>query len=419
MPLTPPTTRLRVRLRRVCAGAAAATALFAASALTLTPAAGAATASTTTPSLLFGVYPGGAAGGASGWAPDNVSKDLSATRQLDSSGAPFMAHLYAEYYGPGSYSASQEIGSEVQTFAKAGIKVELVLCYRPTDQVPSTDVPGFVTWAKSALGSLGKYLSYLQVTNEANVSGSSSSNDGSYPGAEDALIQGVEGTKSYIASHGMAIKVGFNWSYNPSVGSDSFWSYMASTGGSTFVKDVDWVGVDVYPGTWQTLSASLSFSAGVSQVMTQAISSTRDTFMPLAALPASVPIHITETGYPTGPNRTYAMQVTALQSEVAAVVNAHTTYNVDAVEFFDLRDAITNSTVIADQYGLMTDQWAPKPAFTSYEQLVTQYAPLASAAAQTASVARVDGRTARRIRHAHRTPVRHVRHGSGLHGAGR
>jgi hypothetical protein len=262
----------------------------------------------------------------------------------------------------------------VQTFARAGINVELVLCYRPTDKIPATDVPGFVSWAKTALGSLGKYLSYLQVTNEANVTGGNgATSDGYYPGAESALTQGVEGTKSYIASHALPIKVGFNWSYNPSVGSNAFWSYMASTGGATFVKDVDWVGIDVYPGTWQPLPANLSFASGVSQVMTQAITSTRNTFMPLATLPATVPIQIAETGYPTGPNRTYSMQQTAMQSEVAAVVSAYTTYNVSALQFFDLRDAITNSTPFANHYGLMTDQWAPKPAFAAYEQLITQY----------------------------------------------
>jgi hypothetical protein len=344
-------------------------------ALFLAPAGAAAAPASTTASsgLTFGIYPGGAAGGASGSTPDNVSADLAAVRQLDSSGAPFVAHLYAEYYGPGSYTAAQEIGSEVQTFATAGIKVELVLAYRPTDEVPSTDVPGFVTWAKSALVSLGKYLTYVQVTNEANATGSASSNDGYYPGAENALIRGVEGAKSYVVSRGMAVKVGFNWSYNPSVGSDPFWSYMASTGGATFAKDVDWVGVDVYPATWQSLPSGLGFATGVSQVMTQAIASTRGTFMPLAALSASIPIQIAETGYPTGPSRSYTMQATAMQSEVSAVVSAHTTYNVSALQFFDLRDAITNNAIVADHYGLMTDQWVPKPAFAAYEALITQY----------------------------------------------
>jgi hypothetical protein len=366
------------RIRRLCAAAAAA-----ATVLSLAANAGAASADTTTTtsttsSLLFGIYPGGPAGGATGSNPDNVSQDLAAVKQLDSSGAPFVVHLYAGYYGPGSYTASQEVGSEVQTFAKNGIQVELVLAYRPTDKVASTDVPGFAAWTQSTLSSLGQYLSYVQVTNEANVSGDPSSNDGSFPGVTSALVQGVEAAKSYISAHGESIKVGFNWSYNSSIGSNTFWSSLATTGGATFENDVDWVGVDVYPGTWQTLPTTLSFGDGVSQVMTQAIQSTRSTYMPLAGLPASVPIQITETGYPTGPNRTTASQEAALESEVDTANGLRSTDNVSALEFFDLRDAITNSTVFEDQYGMMTDQWVPKPAFTEYQSLITQLDPVTS-----------------------------------------
>ena len=384
MSVTPHTPRLPARMRRICVAALAGSALLVFTAGPEGASSRTITAATTASSLApftFGIYPGGAAGGASGSVPDNVSKDLAGVKQLDSSGAPFLIHLYAEYYGPGSYTAAQEVGSEVQTFARAGFNVELVLCYRPADKVPATDVPGFVTWAQTTLGSLGKYLSDLQVTNEANVSGSASSNDGAYPGAEGALIRGVEGAKSYIAAHALPIKVGFNWSYTPAVSSNTFWSYMASSGGATFEKDVDWVGIDVYPGTWQALPAGFSFASGVSQVMTQAIASTRNTYMRLAGLPATVPIQIAETGYPTGPNRTYAMEQTAVQSEVAAVLSARTTYNVSAMQFFDLRDAITNTTLFANQYGLMTDQWVPKPAFTTYEQLISQYGPALAAPA--------------------------------------
>ena len=95
--------------------------------------------------------------------------------------------------------------------------------------------------------------------------------------------------------------------------------------------------------------------------------------MPLAGLGASVPMQITETGYPTGPGRTYAMQQTAMDAEVQTVATLHTTQNITAMDFFDLRDAITNSTIFEDQYGLMTDQWVAKPAFTAYKQLITQY----------------------------------------------
>jgi hypothetical protein len=405
----------RSRLSAVIIGLASTLALAAGTALSFTAQAGAATGATTSTALLFGIYPGGPAGGASGSNPDNVSNDLAAVKQLDSSDAPFMVHLYAEYYGPGSYTAAQEIGSEVQAFAKAGFQVELVLAYRPTDEIPATDVPGFASWTQATLASLGRYLTYLQVTNEANVSGNSSSNDGAYPGAESALIRGVEAAKSYITAHSQAIKVGFNWSYNASVSSKTFWSYLSSAGGSTFEKDVNWVGIDVYPGTWQSLPGSLSFSAAVSTVMSQAIHSTRSTYMPLAGLGAGVPIQITETGYPTGPGRTYAMQETALEAEVSAVVAARTADDVSAIQVFDLRDAITNSTIFEDQYGLMTDQWAPKPAFADYERLIAQDAAPTTATGSAANVRARVGKQTHRSRNARRGLRRRRLSGSARH----
>jgi hypothetical protein len=110
--------------------------------------------------------------------------------------------------------------------------------------------------------------------------------------------------------------------------------------------------------------------------------------MALAGLGAGVPIHVTETGYPTGPNRTYAMQETAVESEVQAVLGASATDNVTAMEFFDLRDAITSSTDFNDQYGLMTDTWTPKPAFADYERLVSEYGGAPTVATKATSLLR-------------------------------
>jgi hypothetical protein len=348
----------------ICSFLALQLTLFSAGAL-------AATTSTSTSPLTFGIYPGGPAGGASGSTPDNVSKDLAAVQQLDSSRAPFVVHLYAEYYGPGGATAQQEIGSELQTFAGAGVKVELVVCYRPADKSPTVDVPGFVSWIQAALKAFGAQLSYLQVTNEANRTTDPTSNDGAFAGVKGALILGVEAAKNYVTANNEAIKVGFNWSYDASVQSNTFWSSLKATGGSTFVHDVDWVGIDVYPGTWQPIPAGLHIGDGSAQVMDQAIAATRNTYMPLAGLPATVPIHISETGYPTGPGRTYAMQAAALSGEVRAVESVSATDNVTDFRLFDLRDAITNSTIFADQYGLMTDQWVAKPAFAEYESFIS------------------------------------------------
>jgi hypothetical protein len=113
------------------------------------------------------------------------------------------------------------------------------------------------------------------------------------------------------------------------------------------------VGIDVYPGTWQTLPAALDFSDGVGQVITQAMSTTRSIYMPLAGLPSSVPIQISETGYPTGAGRTDAAQESALDAEVNAVNGLRTVDNVTAMQFFDLRDAITDSTIFEEYQSLV------------------------------------------------------------------
>jgi hypothetical protein len=92
--------------------------------------------------------------------------------------------------------------------------------------------------------------------------------------------------------------------------------------------------------------------------------------MPLGRIPASVPIHVSESGYPTGPGRTYDMQVGVLQAAVQAVVDYSATYNVSDYRWFDLRDANSSSTSFEDQYGLMTDTYVAKPAFNIYRNLV-------------------------------------------------
>jgi hypothetical protein len=384
-------------------GLAVATASFAAD-----PALSQAASVGATNKLVFGIYPGGIAGGDTGAMPDNFAKDVAGVQQLDSSGAPFLVHLYAEYFGPNTWTAQQLVGSEVKLFAQAGVKVELVLRYSPNSANAAVDVPGFVRWVDQALSAMGSKISYVQVTNEANVNGASD-NDGTFAGADQALVTGVESAKTYILAHRLQARVGFNWSYDASAGGAAWWSSLEALGGSTFTNDVDWVGVDTYPGTWQPLPTTMSFGSGVEQVTTQALQSTRND-MALAGLGAGVPIHVTETGYPTGPNRTYAMQETAVESEVQAVLGASATDNVTAMEFFDLRDAITSSTDFNDQYGLMTDTWTPKPAFAEYEQLVSEYGAAPTVATKATSLVSKKRPTNRRAQPAptrtHRARVR-------------
>jgi len=53
--------------------------------------------------------------------------------------------------------------------------------------------------------------------------------------------------------------------------------------------------------------------------MVNAMSSLRECYMPLAGLPATTPIHVSENGWPTGPGRSYEEQAVALEQMVRAV----------------------------------------------------------------------------------------------------
>ena len=327
--------------------------------------------------VVFGIYPGGAAGtvGPSGpLAPEDPVKRLAALEQLKPANAPFVLHLYAAYSGSSGYSAAAQVGADIRSYTAHGFQVELVLCYRPADLNASLDVPGFVNFVRRTIDQLGSNRGFvsLQVTNEANVGGAPNASDGYYPGAEDAMIQGVIAAKDERSlDHFGQLKIGFNWAYAADSSEKAFWSYLAGHGGKPFLGSLDWVGIDAYPGTWgPPLPTGLALGDAVRHATVRELSALRQTYMRLAGIPVSVPIHISESGYPTGPGRSYGTQAGFLQAAVRAVVDSRATYNVSDYRWFDLRDADSSSTSFEDQYGLLTDSYAPKPAFAVYKRLV-------------------------------------------------
>ena len=104
-----------------------------------------------------------------------------------------------------------------------------------------------------------------------------------------------------------------------------------------------------------------------------AFAALRNQYLPLAGIPFRVSLHVSESGYPTGPGRTPAMQVLALEAAVATVAAGQAKFNITDYRWFDLRDADSASTSFEDQYGLMTDTYAPKPAFGVFQQLVASF----------------------------------------------
>jgi hypothetical protein len=323
--------------------------------------------------LIFGIYPGGAAGavGPTGEpVPEDPARRLASLQALRAPGRPFVLHLYASFAGPGSPTPAQQVGSAISDYRANGFRVELVLTYRSRE----SDVSGFVSFVRSAVDSFGGDPGFvgLQVTNEANVTGAPNAADGYYRGVGDALVRGVIAAKAESSAKRFdQIAVGFNWAYSLDRREARFWRSLRQRGGSVFSRSLDWVGVDVYPETWGPRAGrSADLSSATAKTMVRAFASLRKRFIPLAGLPASIALHVSENGYPTGRTRTEAMQTTVLLAAIRTVCAQRSKYNITDYRWFDLRDANSASPSIEAHYGLMRDDYAPKAAFAVYRRSI-------------------------------------------------
>jgi hypothetical protein len=105
--------------------------------------------------------------------------------------------------------------------------------------------------------------------------------------------------------------------------------------------------------------------------MVAAMSQLRKCFMPIAGLGRAVPIHVEENGWPTGPARSEAQQLSALRLMINAASDFRGTYNITDYRWFDLRDHDSSSLNFQHHYGLLRDDYTPKPAFAAYGRLVS------------------------------------------------
>jgi hypothetical protein len=212
----------------------------------------------------------------------------------------------------------------------------------------------------------------IQIANEVNNT-AASAGDGSYPGAITAVAQGVPAARQTVIAAGRSdIKVGFNWAAGTSpCSTDPFWSNLRHAGGSAFTSAVGWVGIDIYPGTWSAPAPSVYPTASlVSTSVTDGLRCLRTQHMPAAGLSSAATITVAETGYPTDPSRSEATQTSVLQNTISSVQSVSQVYGVTDLQWFSLRDANTASGQLENGYGLLHDDYSPKPAFAAYQQIV-------------------------------------------------
>src|SRR3954453_13083858 len=283
--------------------------------------------------------------------------------------APFLLRLNRLFLVAGG-AGLQRFEQAVAGYTSHGYLVELQVRYHPPAGHDG-DVDGFLGVVREGVRRFGPdpRVVRLQVTNEVNFTISPDSSDGAYKDARLALVRGVIAAKEEAQRLGFGqLTIGFNWFYRTDPRSeDQFWQALRDAGGERFARSVDWVGLDVYPGT---VFPPAEPPGGERDGMVAALDDLRVCKMPIARLGGDIPIHVEENGWPTGPGRSEDHQLQALRDMVGTVDEFRGRYGVSDYRWFDLRDHNTSSDNFQHHYGLLRDDYSPKPAFAVYRELV-------------------------------------------------
>ena len=257
-------------------------------------------------------------------------------------------------------------------YASLGFDVEIQVRYHPAPERDG-DIGAWLDYVRRVVRGFGpiKHVVSLQITNEVNISFSPNTSDGAYANAVEALARGVPAAKREAERDGFdQLTTGFNYAWRFGDADADFWRAVGAAGGKRLRRATDWVGIDVYPGTFVPPTMTNPGDA-----LLEAVAQVRECYMPLAGLGHRTPIHLEEFGYPTGPGRTEAGQAAALEAFVHTLHRYRGTYGITNANWFGLRDNNSAGPDFQSFFGLLRDDYSPKPAFGEYRRLIRKLGP--------------------------------------------
>jgi hypothetical protein len=98
----------------------------------------------------------------------------------------------------------------------------------------------------------------------------------------------------------------------------------------------------------------------------------REQTLPIAGVPASTPVRICENGWPTGPDRPGDQQSRVLETVLRTVHDLRAELNITHWELFTLRDADSSKDDLFYRFGVLRDEYSPKPAFGVLRELIAE-----------------------------------------------
>lgn len=314
--------------------------------------------------LIFGVFPLGMAGGPDGLAmgpPDDFGAIGRAVGELQGDGCSLLPRMYVVWSGPESTAA---VSAQVAQLAGIGVPLDLALCYRD----PGGDVPAWTAFVSQVVARHGRQLAAVQVTGEPNLTWAGAAADGAFPGARDALVQGVLAGAAVKREAGATAAIGFAVVPDIDPAAGGFWSGVRDSGGAQFAAAVDYAGIDIYPDVFGPRISPGELPATVERLLRDF----RERDLAAAGIPPSVPIRICENGWPTGPDRPEEQQAIVLERIIRTVHALRTDLNITHWELFTLRDADSSKNDLFHRFGVLRDDYSPKPAFHTLRRLISE-----------------------------------------------
>lgn len=131
--------------------------------------------------------------------------------------------------------------------------------------------------------------------------------------------------------------------------------------------DLDYVGLDFFPDVFRPVARGR-----VAAVTEAVLREHRENVLAPAGLSA-IPLRITENGWPTGPGRSPERQAEVIEAVVTAAAQNADPLGLTGYTHFSLRDADSANPGLFHQFGLMTDDYTPKPAFHACRDLISRF----------------------------------------------
>lgn len=319
--------------------------------------------------FLFGIYLGGVAGidnevGLTVSKADKPDAIRQALATLQGEKKLFIVRNYLHFKGDPQLDSANEAVQHAHQYCGPKRKLDLVLCFQTTSYSPSI----WQQFIHQVLDYYEPVLHSLQIAEEPNMY--QFPGDGAFPQISQVIVDGVIFAKQEIRKRGLSIQVGFN-AVPCFDKADPFWNSLRQLLDASFLDSLDYVGLDFFPDVFRPINPD-SQEGDIHKMVEGLLYHFRDVNLKTAGIDQTIPIRITEHGWPTGPTRSAERQVYLLNTIIRGIYACRTELNITHYELFSLRDADSENPNLFYQFGLLQDDYSAKPAFYTYQQLIEE-----------------------------------------------